>query len=119
MKAWSAWEIVRRRVAVCGRVEDPQGNGIEGIEVSLVPIPELRPAAHSDLPVRTLTNGNGGYYFLDLPGGGYRLKAIDHRTGMQDQRDAAVSWDKGGKVVPARLNLKLCRMSPGLQDHRK
>jgi hypothetical protein len=106
MKTWGSWEIIRHKVAICGRVVDEHGGMVRGVRANIVSMPEvfrsLVTAAASaaekkwdDLDERldrTVTRMDGIFYFLDLPAGPYTL-SFDARTDSQDEKKVAVIWD--------------------------
>lgn len=125
MKTWSSWEIIRHRVAICGRVLDERGDRVRGARVNIVAMPEVFltrvPAVASaaekkwdDLDERldrTVTRADGVFYFLDLPAGQYAL-SFDARADSRDEKKEAVIWDifpaardvtKGNIITPYKL----------------
>lgn len=110
MKTWSPWEIVRHKVAICGRVVDARGEMACGVSVNIVSMPDVfltRVSAAASAAEkkwdnlderldRTVTRVDGIFYFLDLPAGQYALN-FDTRTGSQDEGKVAVIWD----ILPA------------------
>ena len=50
---------------------------------------------------------DGIYFFLDLPEGKYTLKAIDFKSGKQDEKRVSVSWDKKQNIRVAQADFKI------------
>ena len=125
MKTWSEWEIIRRQVAICGRVVDEDGNSMSNLPVTIISMPEVfatkvsvaasaikrRQEENDESPDRTVTKNNGSYYFLDLPNGKYGVNVNDVRTGLHDQKEASVKRDKNGKIKMAILNMQIATHS--------
>jgi hypothetical protein len=123
VKAWTDWESARHQVAIGGRVVDESEKPVAGAEVTITVMPEefqrriagATGAAgggweHSDQRLdRSLTKADGIYYFLDLPGGKYTVKAVDIRSGARNEKTVSVSWNKDGKVQMAVADLKLSK----------
>jgi hypothetical protein len=121
MNDWSAWEIIRRQVAICGFVTNESGERLKDLSVSIVSMPDaftarISGALHAakkkgkDLNARldqTLTRNDGNYFFLDLPAGRYILKVVDPVTGFQDEKTSEVKWDKKGNVKMATVNFQV------------
>jgi hypothetical protein len=60
-RQWSEWDVVRRQVAVCGRVT-----------AAPTLLPKVVVRAHGDRVAKTVDIRNDGiYFFLDLPSGDY------------------------------------------------
>ena len=110
MKTWSSWEIIRHKVAICGRVLDERGGMVLGVRANIVSMPEVfrnrvsavASAAEKqweeldERPDRTVTRVDGVFYFLDLSAGQYTL-SFDTHTDSQDEKSVAVIWD----ILPA------------------
>lgn len=121
MKTWGEWEVIRRQVAICGRVVDEDGNSMSNLPVTIISMPEAfatrvsvaasaiksRREESDECPDHTVTKNNGSYYFLDLPNGKYVLSANDARTGLHDQKEATVKRDKSGKIKMTILNMQI------------
>ena len=121
MKAWSDWEIVRRQVAIGGRILDKNNLPMAGVYVTLTNIPGgvkksaetasgAAGAGWNDLEEgrdRVLSRLDGIYFFLDLPQGKYTLKAIDLRSGNQDEKSVSVSWDKKQNIKMAQADFRI------------
>ena len=135
MKTWSSWEITRHQVAICGRVVDEHGDMAGGVRVNIVSMPEafltrVSAAAGAaekkwdDLDERldrTVTRGDGIFYFLDLPVGQYTL-SFDARTDAHHEKKLAVLWDvhlavrdatKGNIITPYKLMPHVSFKIPG------
>jgi len=116
MKAWSAWEIVRNKVAICGRVLDEHGGAVRGVRVTIISMNEafrtrvLAAASAAEMKWddlderldRTVTRMDGIFYFLDLPAGSYALSFDTRSTDPQDEKKEAVIWD----ILPAVRDAK-------------
>jgi hypothetical protein len=112
VNSWTDWEVVRRQVAIGGRVVDDSEQPVAGAQVTITSMQQaLRQKIDSAARAagagwqqleergdRTLTQADGLYFFLDLPAGKYTLQAIDRRSGLQAQKTLSVSWDQKGKV---------------------
>jgi hypothetical protein len=121
VKAWSDWEIIRRQVAIGGRVVDANNQPVGGVQVTLGSIPvklkrqakgrvDVRAAGREDLeqrPDRTLSQPDGVYFFLDLPEGTYTVSATEFRTGKHGQKSASIVLDKQRNLKMAQADLKL------------
>ncbi len=121
MKAWTAWEVVRHQVAICGVVTNKSGARLKGLPVSIVSMPDAFSTRISasfsaaekkwddldERPDRTMTRGDGDFFFLDLPAGNYTLNVIDPVTGFQDEKKTVVAWKKNGNVNRVRVNFQV------------
>ena len=95
------WEVIRRQVALCGRVTFADtGLPLSDAVVRLVAGPADRPA--------TLRPG-GVYFFLDLPAGRYTVTAADARRRWHGQAAGEVTWDQSGRVRPAVVDVQVKR----------
>jgi hypothetical protein len=100
VKAWTDWEIMRRQVAISGRVVDEDNKPVAGAQVT----------GWEDLEERldrTLARLDGLYYFLDLPEGRYTLSAIDPRSGKHDEKSTSFSKDREHNINLAQADFKL------------
>jgi hypothetical protein len=93
------WEVVRRQVAVCGRVTRDDGVPVGDAVISVEPR-----AARADA-VRTRRDGI--YFVLDLPDGEYVSSIRDPRTGVGDHGRGRVARDAAGNVRFAVVDLAL------------
>ena len=121
MKARTSLEIIRHQVAIGGTVAAESGERRTVLSVRITSMPDAFSTRVSaaccaaekiwenleERPDRTLTRGDGTFYFLDLPAGKYRLKVIDPVTGSQDEKESVVSWDKNGRVNRVMVNMRL------------
>lgn len=93
------WEVMRRQVALCGRVTRGDGVPVADVEVG------IEPRAERGGVVRTRQDGL--YFFLDLPDGEYTVATRDPRTGAGGEGRGRVSRDASGKVRAAVVDLKM------------
>ena len=121
MKAWSDWEIIRRQVAIGGRVVDENNNPVAETQVTITSMPggfkrQLEGAVRQagagwdDLEERldrARSRLDGIYFFLDLPGGKYSVAAVDTQSGKKDEKSVAVKWDKKQNIKMAQADFKL------------
>ena len=121
MNSWTDWEVVRRQVAIGGRVVDNHDQPVAGAQVTITAMPKALRQKMDDAASatgaggqqvdkrydRTFTTADGLYYFLDLPAGRYTLQGMDRRSGAQGAKTASVSWSRDGNVKRARVDLKL------------
>ena len=121
MKAWSDWEIIRRQVAIGGRILDKDNQPLAGVHVTITSMPEVfkRSVEACSKAVkagwdelgqrldRVASRRDGIYFFLDLPEGKYTLKAIDIKSGKQEDKRVSISWDKKQKIKMAYTDFKL------------
>jgi hypothetical protein len=135
MKTWSAWEVIRHQVVICGRVLNERGERVCGVRVNIVSMPEVFLTQVSavvsaaekkwdDLDERldrTVTRVDGIFYFLDLPAGQYTL-SFDARTDSQHEKKVAVIWEifpavrdetKGKIITPYKLMPHVSFQIPG------
>lgn len=123
MNSWTDWEVVRRQVAIGGRVVDNRDKLVAGAQVTLTAMPKALRQKIDDMASatgaggqhvdkrydRTFTTADGLYYFLDLPAGRYTLQGMDPRSGAQGAKTVSVSWSRDGNVKRARADLKLSK----------
>jgi hypothetical protein len=110
---WGDWEVIRRQVAVCGRViADPDAIAamdarIEGSQVVDTVTPRF----------------DGIYFFLDLPSGHYTVTVSDARGEMFGEGRGHVDRNEAGDVTFARLDIKASVSAPpeqpGIRRRRK
>jgi len=135
VKKWSAWEVIRHQVAICGQVQDAGGERACGVRVNIVNMPEIFQTSVSAAANaaekkwaelderfdRTETRVDGIFYFLDLPAGQYTL-SFDTRTDSQHEKKVAVIWDifpavrdetKGKIITPYKLMPHVSLKIPG------
>jgi hypothetical protein len=120
MKLMSQWETVRHQAAIYGWVSDLNEKPLANVLVSIVDMPSEFSNRLSMLrdhiinknelvcgTEKTRTRADGGFFFLDLPKGKYTLKAVDTSSGMSDQQEAEVVWDKNQIVKRVLLRFKM------------
>ena len=120
MNDWNEWEVIRRQVAVAGRVVDEHDKPVAGAQVSIAMLQEKPRAKRStaktdqqklDAPEdHTLTDTNGIFFFLDLPAGKYSVECVNRRSGLGDKKTVSVLWKQDGSVERVSANLKLLRL---------
>jgi carboxypeptidase family protein len=112
---WGDWEVIRRQVALCGRVVRDNGSPLAEGTVSIEPSSTARPPlAH--------TRSDGIYFFLDLPGGEYNVAARDPGNRSTGEGRGSVSWDAEGNVRRAIVDIETAaapRDGPPPTDARK
>jgi hypothetical protein len=116
---WNKWEVVRRQVAVAGRVMDEHDEPVAGALVTLTLLPKegrpRRARAGTDQQKpdercdRTVTKADGIFFFLDSPAGEYSVECLNGRSGLRDRKTVSVSWKQGGNVERVLADLKLLR----------
>ena len=129
MTTWGTWEVVRHQVAICGVVLDSSGRRLPNVQGNIEDGPKAyaaklavaavalgaaatKPAASPGREVKErfehrMTRDDGTFFYLDLPSGNYRLKAIDARSGASDEKTAAVARRKNGKIDMAKVHFTL------------
>jgi hypothetical protein len=121
VNSWTDWEVVRRQVAIGGRVVDNHDKPVAGAQVTITAMPKALRQKLDDAASatgaggqqadtcydRTFTTADGLYYFLDLLSGRYTLQGIDRRSGAQGSKTGSVSWGRDGSVKRARVDIKL------------
>ena len=121
MKAWTDWEIIRRQVAISGRVVDEDNNPVARAQITITSkLNEFKRQIEGAVSTvetgwedleerldRTFARLDGIYYFLDLPEGRYTLSAIDPRSGKHDEKRASFSRDKKHNINLAQADFKL------------
>ncbi|HMH53507.1 MAG TPA: carboxypeptidase-like regulatory domain-containing protein [Candidatus Acidoferrum sp.] len=114
MRTWTEWETTRRQVAIGGRALDEGGRPVSGAEVALTAqAAEIPPGTRDHKWVGSLAKADGIYYFLDLPAGTYRVRAVDERSGAAGETTASVSWREDGTVRMAVADLKVSKAARG------
>ena len=121
MKTGSDWQIIRRQVAIGGRVVNENNTPVAGAQITIKSMPDgfkrqLEGAVseagagwvdQEERQDRARSRLDGIYFFLDLPEGSYTLSAIDPQTGKQDQKSVSVSRDKKQNIKMIRADFKL------------
>jgi hypothetical protein len=102
MSGWSAWETLRRQVAVCGRVLDAQGRPAGDVPVHIV----AADAARRIEPA--CTGPDGLFWFMDLPTGKYRL-GVGAPPDSEDGTAVSVTWEDAGNVNRVAADLRLAQ----------
>jgi hypothetical protein len=97
---WGEWEVVRRQVAVCGRMSPAL---VDAVEVRVegkrsVTTPSVRP--------------DGIYFCLNLPSGEYTVTAADRRGEVFGGGTAHVSRNADGDVTYAMVDIKSSSSAP-------
>jgi len=102
---WGEWEVLRRQVAVCGRViADPDAIAtmearVDGSQVADTVAPRL----------------DGIYFFLDLPSGDYTVTVSDARGQVFGEGRGHVDRNEFGDVTFARLDINASVPAPAQQ----
>jgi hypothetical protein len=120
VKNWGEWEIIRRRVALCGRVVHGNDSPAGEAKVTITDAPKkFKARAKTSAAVAaalrnerlrpevTLTRPDGIFFFLDLPGGDYTVVAECPFSKERGQNHGKISWDKDGNVQRAVADIKL------------
>ncbi len=121
MKAWSDWEIIRRQVAIGGRVVDENNNPAAGVQVTITSMPkgfkqsveaafDTAGAEWDNLEERQdrmRSRLDGIYFFLELPEGKYTLKAIDLQSGEQDEKSVSISRYKKQNIKMTQADFRI------------
>jgi len=90
---WSEWEVVRRQVAVCGRMSP-----------ELVDRVEVRVEGKQSLSTATVRH-DGIYFCLNLPSGAYRVTGANGRGDVFGGGTANVSRDADGNITYAAVDI--------------
>lgn len=118
MRQWTGWEVVRRQVAVCGRVLDADGRPTAQARVTLERAPDEAPGGRR--PARRAGPGAAGrapadpastlhdgcFYFLDLPAGRYVAVATEPAGRMRGRAAFSVSY-RDGTVERAGVDIRM------------
>ncbi len=121
MKAWTQWEVIRRQVALCGRVVDAQGKAFASAKVFIAAMPKefklrVDGAANAagmdwgnldERLDRTVSRTDGLFFFLDLPKGRYTVRGGDPKSGAEGEMAVVISWAKDGTVKRVTEDLTL------------
>jgi hypothetical protein len=121
VKAWSEWEIIRRQVAIGGRVVDENNNPVAGVLVTITSMPKgFKQSVEAAFDAvgaqwddqeerqdRARSRLDGIYFFLDLPEGKYTLKAIDLQSGEQDEKSVSISRDKKQNIKMTQADFRI------------
>jgi protocatechuate 3,4-dioxygenase beta subunit len=112
------WEVVRRQVAVCGRVLDEDDRPVEGAEVALY-LGDVKQAsdggksAKMDSNVRaratTCSRTDGLYFFLNSLAGEYTVTACTESPVQNGSARLAVAYEKDGSVKRATKDIQVKR----------
>jgi hypothetical protein len=95
------WDVVSRRVTLCGRVIGKDGRPHEGGRVVVQP-----PDAGGGAPEACRRPG-GLYYVLDLPPGSYRVIATDAGGRPLAEGKASVPRSASGAARPVVVDLAM------------
>jgi hypothetical protein len=91
---WGEWEVVRRQVAVCGRMS---ADLVDRVEVRV----------EGEQRVTTATVRHDGIYFcLDLPSGEYRVRAANPRGDVFGGGTSQVSRSAAGDIPYAVVEIE-------------
>lgn len=132
MNRWTDWEVVRRQVAVCGRVLAldglPAAQACVTVDrVSEAPSGRARRAGRGTPPApparspagSAMAQFDGCFFLLDLPAGRYVATALDRGGRLRGSAPFSVSCD-GETVRRATVDLRLERDgaagAPGAPD---
>ena len=97
---WGEWEVVRRQVAVCGRMAP-----------ALVDTTNVRVDGKHTVTTASVRR-DGIYFCLDLPPGEYRVTAADSRGDVFAGGSANVSRNAAGDVSYAVVDIKSSSPAP-------
>jgi hypothetical protein len=97
---WGEWEVVRRQVALCGRMSP-----------GLVDTVEVRVEGKQSVTTATVRH-DGIYFCLDLPSGEYRVTAADRRGEVYGGGTANVSRNAAGDVAYAVVDIESSSSAP-------
>ncbi|PWT81504.1 MAG: hypothetical protein C5B57_10320 [Blastocatellia bacterium] len=87
----SVWDVMRRQVALCGRITDGINMPLVAEQVRVEGISGRRPQVANSRP-------DGIYFFLDLPAGDYVVTTFDVAGRRRGEGAGRVSWDAAGNV---------------------
>ena len=105
--AWGEWEVVRRQVAVCGRMN-----------AALVDIVEVRVDGKQAVTTAFVRH-DGIYFCLDLPSGDYRVTAADGPGEVFGEGTAHVSRNAAGDVTFAVVDIEAPFSRPRPRPRRR
>ena len=119
MTAWTEWQAIRPQVAISGRVVDADGQAVAKAEIEISSKSDhfkcLLEGAVSAVGAgerwerrldRTVTQSDGLYYFLDLPEGKYRVRAVERKSGKHYEKTVSVSRDKEQHIKRVKADFK-------------
>jgi hypothetical protein len=92
---WSDWEVIRRQVALCGRVVAGRAL-LAGGDVRIEGMKRPKPTAPGE---------DGIYFFLDLPAGDYTVTFRDATGKRRGKGAGEVSWTAAGDVQRAVVDI--------------
>jgi hypothetical protein len=120
------WEIIRHKVALCGRVFHPGGRPSGGAKVTITAAPKafdawVRNDSKAAVPHRngrgrsdtTTTRRDGIYFFLDLPEGEYTVTAESPGSRERGQNHGKVTRNKDASIRMAVVEIRLSPRSKG------
>ena len=97
---WGEWEVVRRQVAVCGRM-------------SPAPVDTVDVRVEGKRSATTAAVRRDGIYFcLDLPSGEYRVTAANKRGDVFGGGTADVSRNAAGDITFGVVDIKSSSSAP-------
>jgi len=97
---WGDWEVVRRQVAVCGRMSP-----------ALVDTVEVRVEGNQSVETATVRH-DGVYFCLDLPSGEYRVTAAGRGGDVFGGGTSRVSRNAAGDVTYGVVDIKSSSSAP-------
>lgn len=97
---WGEWDVVRRQVAVCGRMSP-----------ALVDTVEVRVEGKHFVTTPSVRR-DGIYFCLNLPSGDYKVTAADSRGEVFGGGTARVSRNADGDVTYAMVDIKSSSSAP-------
>jgi hypothetical protein len=100
---WGEWEVVRRQVAVCGRMSP-----------ALVDTVDVRVEGKQSVTTATVRR-DGIYFCLDLASGEYRVTAADRRGEVFGRGTSDVSRNAAGDVRFGVVDIKSSASAPSPQ----
>ena len=104
---WGEWEVVRRQVAVCGRMS-----------AALVDTVEVRVDGKQAVTTASVRH-DGIYFCLDLPSGDYRVTAADGLGEVFGGGTGHVSRNADGDVTLAVVDIEVPSSPPPSPRLRK
>jgi hypothetical protein len=109
---WSEWEVVRRQVAVCGRMSPAL---VDTVEVRV----EGKQAEGKQAVTTASVRHDGIYFCLDLASGDYRVTAADGLGEVFGGGTGHVSRNADGDVTFAVVDIEVPSSPPPSRRLRK